>query len=733
MYYLLENGLVRKTLGWRATLLVLLALLCARAASANDALDAALPWDGPVPLARYFDVLEDPTGSLTFDDIRNPEVAARFKPSSTTRDALNYGVTPSTYWLRASLINSGGRPLERLLEIAYPRLLTVDFYHLSPGLADQVFNSGYGRPFANRPYKHRFFVFPLSLASASEHTIYLRVQSLTSLEIPAKLWEPAAFHVSERIDYMAQAAYFGMVAAMILFNFLLLVSLRDKGYLLYILFVTANASGVAAATGIGIEYLWGDLPYWSTISFAASAHLTAVFLLAFMRHMMSTATLLPRVDRVIKAFIVANAGGFAVQLVTYQVKFVLSMMVVAPLFAIAIALYLSIKRERAAYLFLAAFTVLLASVIMLSLRISGFLPINFLTINGVQIGSALEMIVLAFALADRFHVLRAEKEKAQHEALNAERRMVESLRASERALETRVEERTAQLSATVERLKRTQSDLVEAEKLASLGSLVAGVAHELNTPIGNALTTATALEDETRKFKVALHEQTLKRSTLVRFVDSSIEMGQLVVRSLYRAAHLISSFKQVAVDQTSEKKRRFDLKALIENNVTALQPSFKSACWTLEVDAAPGIVCDSYPGPLGQVIVNIVQNAHVHAFAGRATGRLRITSSRTGDQVVLEFADDGVGMTPETLAHAFDPFYTTKFGEGGSGLGLAISKNIATLLGGSLTVTSVVGQGTTFTLRMPMIAPEHSETATVHSALRDPLGKTASREDIDSP
>ncbi|MBK6638005.1 MAG: hypothetical protein IPG34_10215 [Rhodocyclaceae bacterium] len=688
----------------------LLAILFASAARSNDLLDAAQPWDGPVPLARYFDVLEDPQGTLTLADVRKADIAARFKPSSTTKDALNYGITPSTYWLRLSLKNGGDQPIERFLEIAYARLLTVDFYKIAPGQTDQVIESGYGKPFDSRVYKHRFFVFPVTLAPQTEHVIYLRVQSRTSLEIPAKLWKPREFHVSERLDYMAQAAYFGMAGAMILFNFLLLMSLRDRGYLLYILFVVANASGIAASTGIGIEYFWGDFPDWTTLSFAASAHATGVFLAAFMRHMVGTATLLPKWDKLIIALIAINAGGFVLQFFTYQVKFVLAMMIISALLIIAVAIYLSLKRNRAAYLFLAAFTVLLASVVILSLRISGLLPSNFFTINGVQIGSALEMIVLAFALADRFHVLRAEKERAQQEALSAERRVVETLKASERILETRVEERTAELSATVDRLKQTQSDLVEAEKLASLGSLVAGVAHELNTPIGNALTTATALEGSTRSFQELAATQSLKRSSLDGFLNTTLEMGQLVVRSLFRAAQLISSFKQVAVDQTSERKRCFDLRELVENNIATLRPSFKNASWSLHVDPIPQILCDSYPGPLGQIVVNIVQNAHIHAFEGRASGQLRITARTIDDQVELKFIDDGIGMSKESVAHVFDPFYTTKLGKGGSGLGMAISRNMAMHLGGSLSVKSIEGQGTTFTLRIPLIVPDSADS-----------------------
>ena len=693
---------VRQTLRFLFNALLLLALLMPAGASAAS-LDTRLSAQRPVALAAHFEVLEDPLGTLTLSDIQQPEQARRFRPSGATNDALNYGVTASAYWLRVTLDNPTSAPVERLLEIAYTRLQSIELFQLIDGQTLQHVRTGFSQPFASRPYPHRFFVFPLVLPAQTQSTVYLRIASVASVEVPATLWTPQQFQANERVDYMLQAAYLGMVAAMLLFNLLLLMSLRERGYLLYILYVLANTAVVLSSTGLGAEYLWGDLPGWTLISFAASTHLTGFFILAFMRHMLGTARRLPRMDKLLIAFMAAHAIGFVLQLYSYQLRLVLLMALVTAALMIGVALYLSLLRQRSAYLFLAAFTVLLSAVIIFPLRISGWLPTNFWTVNGIQIGSALELIVLAFALADRFHVLRAEKERAQQEALNAERKAVEVLRHSERILEARVEERTAELSATVDRLQQIQSELVEAEKFASLGSLVAGVAHELNTPIGNALTTATALEANTRDFIQLSATQPLRRSAFEGYLNNSLEMGQLVVRSLHRSAALISSFKQVAVDQSSEQRRSFDLGELIENNISTLRPSFKTAKWTLLLEPMPPIPCESYPGPLGQIILNIVQNAHVHAFEGRDSGCLRISASSEGDEAEIRFSDDGVGMSRDTLAHVFDPFFTTKLGKGGSGLGMAISKNLATHLGGQLNVTSREGLGTCFTLRIPRV------------------------------
>jgi C4-dicarboxylate-specific signal transduction histidine kinase len=342
----------------------------------------------------------------------------------------------------------------------------------------------------------------------------------------------------------------------------------------------------------------------------------------------------------------------------------------------------------------------------------GWLPTNVVTVNALQWGGAVEMILLAFALADRLQTMRKEKAQAQHDALLAERKAVEVLRASERLLEANVAARTQELSDTVVRLRQTQSDLVEAEKLASLGSLVAGIAHEMNTPIGNALVAVSTLDDEARSVSGQVATGAIRRQVLQQFFDQASELAQVALRSCHRAAKLITSFKQVAADQTSEVRRGFSLQSVVDDHLATLRPSLAGARWQIECEVPGDIECDSFPGPLGQVIVGLVQNAGLHAFEGDRAGTLRITAQTVGDEVELQFADDGAGMSPETLAHVFDPFFTTKLGQGGNGLGLAIARNIVTgILGGALHAQSRSGQGSTFVLRFPKQAITQAKSA----------------------
>jgi PAS domain S-box-containing protein len=274
-------------------------------------------------------------------------------------------------------------------------------------------------------------------------------------------------------------------------------------------------------------------------------------------------------------------------------------------------------------------------------------------------------------------------------------------------LEERVVQRTAELTAALETLQRAQQELVQAEKLAALGSLVAGVAHELNTPIGNALMAASTLSGVTREFASVLEQGALKRSQLESFMTRAREGAQLVERSLNRAADLVNSFKQVAVDQSSERRRPFDLGEVVGEVIDTLRPNLKRLPWQIEVEIPEGIELQSYPGPLGQIIINLVMNATMHAFEGRSSGRVRVTGGRCGDdKVELRCADDGIGIPAETVGRIFDPFFTTKLGKGGSGLGLSITHRLVTqVLGGQVSVESS-SAGTAFTLRLPCSAPE---------------------------
>jgi signal transduction histidine kinase len=269
------------------------------------------------------------------------------------------------------------------------------------------------------------------------------------------------------------------------------------------------------------------------------------------------------------------------------------------------------------------------------------------------------------------------------------------------------------LSSVLGTLKQAQANLITSEKLASLGALVAGIAHELNTPIGNSLLTATALSDMVSEFEKKYAAGGIKRSALeAHMADTRLACG-IMAGSLSRAADLITSFKQVSVDQTSDQRRRFELGAVVRDTVATYAAQLRRANCRIEVDVSPMLVLDSYPGGLGQVLSNLINNALLHAFEARAAAKIVISAREIEHgQVMLNFSDDGVGMAPKTLHQVFDPFFTTKMGQGGSGLGMNIVYNVVTgMLGGSIGIASTPGTGTSVTIMLPKNAPDQGVAA----------------------
>ncbi|WP_317205868.1 GAF domain-containing sensor histidine kinase [Janthinobacterium sp.] len=274
-------------------------------------------------------------------------------------------------------------------------------------------------------------------------------------------------------------------------------------------------------------------------------------------------------------------------------------------------------------------------------------------------------------------------------------------RAMRRAKDT-LEEQNAALNTALTALREAQSELVRQEKLASLGRLVAGVAHEINTPLGICVTATSHLVQELKLTKEELAAGELNEDGLRQFFDIIDQTLRIMTTNTQRAAALVRSFKQVAVDQSSDNIRHFNLGKYLAEVLLSLQPKLKGKPIKVEVDCAPDMELDSFPGAVSQIVTNMVVNSLVHGFEADAAGHIRIAARFEGEQVLLDYSDDGAGMDAATLAQLFDPFFTTKRGSGGSGLGAHILYNLVTgALGGSVKVDSAPGQGLRYRMRFP--------------------------------
>ncbi|MEG4496460.1 ATP-binding sensor histidine kinase [Microcoleus sp. F10-C6] len=270
-------------------------------------------------------------------------------------------------------------------------------------------------------------------------------------------------------------------------------------------------------------------------------------------------------------------------------------------------------------------------------------------------------------------------------------------------LEQLVSDRTHELSNTLDALKATQSKLVESEKMASLGGLVAGVAHEINTPIGVGVTVASALAEHTTEFASTYKSGKMKRSELEEFLDIATQSSNTLLTNLNQAAALIQSFKEVAVDRSSEERRTFTVRNYLDEILIQLKPKLRNSKHSIEIKGDTKTALDSYPGALSQVVTNLLMNSLIHAYEPGATGKLVFDWQQKGDRLRFEYSDDGQGIPPENLSKIFEPFFTTKRGQGGSGLGLHIVYNLVTQkLLGEIECKSEVGAGTKFIIKLPV-------------------------------
>jgi signal transduction histidine kinase len=495
-------------------------LCCPLPGAARPVLELATSDAPTIALAPWFEILEDVDARWVLAEVQHEALAGRFRHDANAGTTLSYGYTRSAYWLRLKLHNQSSVAVEKMLSINYGLISDIRFFQAGPDGQYQEIHTGLQQPFASRAYASRLFVFPLRVAAHGEQTVYLRVQSNIAVLIPAQLWSSAAFHDNERNEYALQIAYVGMVLAMLLFNLLLAVILREPIYLRYIVYMACMALAICSENGLTAQYLWPDWPEWADIAADTLSTIALGGMLMFTREMLDTRRLAPKIDLGLRLMIGLQCLTLCGVLIWFA-KFAEYATQTAAMSGLAILLagiYCALKRQRSGYFFLAAFAPFLIGGILSSLRTEGSLPANFLTTNGLQIGSALEMLLLAFALADRFNIIMQEREAAQKQAFLAQQQLLQNLQASERELEKRVAERTAELATSNTALEQAneqlqaalqttessrqqaqqaqaESDqamtnlqefepiLLQSEKMAALGQLTSGIAHEIHIPL----------------------------------------------------------------------------------------------------------------------------------------------------------------------------------------------------------------------------------------------------------
>ena len=437
---------------WRVLFLLLAALPAAASAGSVVNLQQA----DSVRLAGRLDYLEDPSGRMTLAEVMAPEIGAKFAALPGPRDA-NFGYSASAYWLRFAVRAARDAPDHHwVLEIAYASLDRVEVYLTEGTSVLSRAQAGDLRPFRDRPVAHRNLVFPLTLAAERDYTVYVHVQSQGNLTLPMTLRTVPAQQRRDQVTYTRHALYFGALLALATYNLLLGLSLRERQYFEYVAFAACMIVGQASLYGFGNQFLWPDWPQFGNAVFPAAMSATGLFGALFTRSFLDSPHTIPRLDKGIVALAVLFlVGVLAPFLAPYRAAAIFVSLTGVSFAALAtVAGVVSLRHDyHGARYFLLAWTLLLAGVLATGLRNVGVIPSNDLSLHAMQIGSALEMLLLSFALADRFHRLRREKELAQAEAIAAKQDLVESLTRSEHKLAERVAARTRDLEDREQQLQ----------------------------------------------------------------------------------------------------------------------------------------------------------------------------------------------------------------------------------------------------------------------------------------
>lgn len=420
-------------------LALLLAALNAHAASLRLPADSSRS-----DVAPYLQFHEDVAGTLQISDVeaRRDWIAPPARPSAT----VDLGYSHSVWWLRLDV--ESDKAVTRYLEIGYPSLDSVELFVPRAGGDRLHMAAGDLLPFSKRLLPHHNLVFPLELP-AGNSSLFMRISSAGALSIPVAIWEPQAFHLDNQANYAALAIYYGMLLALGSYNLLLYLSLRDRAYLFYVLFLASMAVGIASLDGLAAQFIWPESPTWTNLALPVGMAMSGLLAACFVRSFLNTSLNHPRADHVLKLYVAGYVVALLLNIASYQWAEIATSLV--SMFFSVTTLIIGIMSYRQGYpgtrYFLLAWASLLAGSIMLAVRNFGWIPTNFITYHGLQIGSALEMLLLSYALADRITTLRRDKEFADARLLQLQEENVVALQRSEQTLERRIAERTQQLAA----------------------------------------------------------------------------------------------------------------------------------------------------------------------------------------------------------------------------------------------------------------------------------------------
>lgn len=671
-------------------------------------------------------LFQDTSHSLTLQKVKESDFI--FKKSYSK--VPNFGISSNTNWIKFSLFNNSNIT-KFILNLSNPIIDEVTLYIVRDKKIDSIHYTNY-YPLKNRTYKHQFYLFNIALKKGESVNCYLKLKSNQQILVPLSLrTEKQIFSETSNADAKT-GLYLGIMLVMLLYNLFIYFIVKDKDYLVYCHYIFWVALTQATLLGFFHRFLWtGNIwlaQHMIIFCGAMSGIATVLFAKSFLRASKYTPKLNILLNVIIIVYLLAIIALLLDKhLIAFQM--VNATAGVGSLLVIYVAWSVYKKKYAPASYFLLSFSIFFISVLIFVFKDYGIVPYNQLTVHSVEIGSALEAIFLSFALAGKINILKKEKEASQAEALLIAEENERIIKEQNVILEKKVNERTIEListndelSDTLEDLKEAQSQLVAAEKMASLGQLTAGIAHEINNPINfvtsnvspltrdvDMLLDAIKVIEEVGLSDISIPDKEKKIADYKEELDFDylkIEINHLlkgINEGASRTAEIVKGLRIFSrVDEDDLK--RADINEGIESTLVIVNNLLGKIEVKRDFGKLPLIEC--YPGKLNQVFLNILSNA-VYAtqkhFGENEGGEIKIITTADDENVMITFKDNGIGMDEITMQKIFEPFFTTKEVGEGTGLGMSIAYNTIKKHNGEIIIHSKIGEGTEFILKLPII------------------------------
>ncbi|MFD2163240.1 7TM diverse intracellular signaling domain-containing protein [Paradesertivirga mongoliensis] len=660
------------------------------------------------------------------------EVKASNDFQKNMQDVPNLGISSTSVWLRFTLANESNIQ-NALLHIAYPILDEVELYLPEPDGSYNKVLMGEILEFKKRRYQHPDYIFNLDLPKNESRTYYLRIKSAEHLILPISVSSATMLWEGLSKENSISGIFLGAVVIMFLYNLFIFFSVQDRSYIYYVIYVASVGLTQLGIKGFTFQYLWPNNPAFEVKSVILFGCISGIAALLFTQKFLHTKQNARRSHIVLYVIMFLLSIAFVVTCFGLEQFGFQLMQITTSIFAISILVvsYIVMKNGyRPGRFVFSSWSILLAGAIIFALKDYGVLPYNTFTSYSMQAASIIEMALLSFGLADRINILKKEKEASQAEALAIAKENERIIREQNVVLEEKVKERTVELEAsneelntTLDDLKQAQIQLVESEKMASLGQLTAGIAHEINNPINfvtsnvaplqrdvNILIDAISTMENLSMSGITVEEKQKQIEDYKEEIDYDylkIEISHLlkgINEGASRTAEIVKGLRVFSRLDEDDLKIA-DIHEGIESTLVIANNLLNGIKVTKAYAELPKIEC--YPGKLNQVFLNIISNA-THAIIARlgegaGEGELKITTRSDSESIYIHISDNGTGMDENTSRKIFEPFFTTKNVGEGTGLGMSIAYNTIKKHNGHIRVDSLLGQGTEFIIDLPIM------------------------------